>query len=289
MNQTSSLLLIAALFIGATFSDLGVAYSADPTQQYLTPGLKDPGVEEHLEHQLPLDLNFRNDRNQIIRLGDIFHDDKPVIVSMNYSNCPMLCVLQLHGLVDSLREIDLVAGQDFRIISVSLEPNEKVEQLKKTKQKYVKSYGKTVDKDGWNFLSGTPAAVSTLAQTLGIRYVYLPKKKEFSHPAVFCICMPDGKISRYHYGIEFPPKTLRLSLVEASQGKIGTAFDRFILLCFHYDASEGVYAPTAIIIMKIAGAFTILGLGLLIWYSHRVGQKRQRLAEGSTIALAGSS
>ena len=267
------------LLVGIVLSCLDSMHGADPSQQFLTAGLKDAGVDEHLDQELPLDLNFLNDRNQVIKLGDVFYDDKPVIISLNYSNCPMLCVLQLNGLIDSLREIDLVAGRDFRIVSVSLQPGEKVEQLKKTKQRYVLSYGKTVEEDGWNFLSGTPAAVETLAKTLGIRYVYLPKKKEYSHPAVFCICMPEGKISRYHYGIEFPPRTLRLSLVEASQGKIGTAFDRFILLCYHYDASEGRYAATAVMIMKIGGGFTILAIGLLIWVSSRIGKRRQEQFE----------
>ncbi len=289
MNHSSLLLLKMALFFGAFLSGLEGTICAAPNQQYLPPGLKDPGVDEHLDQELPLDLNFLNDRGEVIRLGDLFVDDKPVIVSMNYSNCPMLCVLQLNGLVNSLREIDLVAGRDFRIVSVSFEPEEKVEPLRKTKEKYLLSYGKEAEADGWSFLSGTPAAVETLADKLGIRYVYLPKRKEFSHPAVFCICMPEGKISRYHYGIEFPPQTIRLSLVEASQGKIGTAFDKFILLCFHYDAAEGSYIPTAIMIMKLGGVATIIGIGLIIWVSHRLGKRRQKFAEELAAPLPESS
>ncbi len=277
------------LVFGCLFSGFEGAVCFAQSQQYLPAALKDAGVDEHLDQKLPLDLNFQNDRGQVIRLGDLFNDDKPVIISMNYSNCPMLCVLQLNGLIDSLREIDLVAGRDFRIVSVSLEPGEPVEQLKKTKEKYLLSYGKKAEADGWSFLSGTQAAVTTLAETLGIRYVYLPKRKEYSHPAVFCICMPEGKISRYHYGIEFPPQTIRLSLVEASQGKIGTAFDKFILLCFHYDEAEGRYAPTAIMMMKLGGAATILGIGLIIFLSHRLGKKRQRVAEDLAPPLPESS
>ncbi len=281
MNSSSSQLLKAALFFGVLFSGFAGDIFADQTQQFLPAALKDAGVDEHLDQKLPLDLNFLNDRGDVIRLGDLFNDDKPVIVSMNYSNCPMLCVLQLNGLVNALREIDLIAGRDFRIVSVSLEPGEPVEQLEKTKEKYLLSYGEKAEADGWSFLSGTQAAVAALADSLGIRYVYLPKRKEYSHPAVFCVCMPEGKISRYHYGVEFPPRTIRLSLVEASQGKIGTAFDKFILLCFHYDATEGVYAPTAAMIMKIAGVATIIGIGLIIFVSHRLGKRRHKLADAS--------
>lgn len=289
MYYFSSQLLKIALLCGVLFSGYGKAFCADPSQQFLPAALKEPGVDEHLDRELPLDLIFQNDRGEMIRLGDLFTDDKPVILSMNYSNCPMLCVLQLNGLVDSLRGIDLVAGEDFRIVSVSLEPGEDVERLKETKQKYLLSYGKDTDENGWHFLSGTQAAVTTLADTLGIRYVYLPKKKEFSHPAVFCICMPEGKISRYHYGVEFPPKTIRLSLVEASQGKIGTAFDKFLLLCFHYDAAEGRYAPTARNLMKIGGGITVLGIGIMIWFSHRLGKRRQKIAEDTTLPSSESS
>ena len=281
MKNSSLQLLKLILFWGIFASGFEGAVCSAQNQQFLPAALKDAGVDEHLDRKLPLDLNFQNDRGEVIRLGDLFHDDKPVIISMNYSNCPMLCVLQLNGLVDSLRKIDLVAGRDFRIVSVSLEPGESVEQLKKTKEKYLLSYGKNADADGWNFLSGTQAAVKTLAEALGIRYVYLPKRKEYSHPAVFCTCMPDGKISRYHYGIEFPPQTLRLSLVEASEGKIGNAFDKFILLCFHYDAAEGTYAPTAVMIMKLGGVVTIFGIGLIIFISHRLGKRRQKAAEES--------
>jgi len=258
--------------------------TSQPGREFLPSALTKAGVDEHLGDQLPLDLEFQDDRGRTVSLGQLFEGERPVIFSLNYSNCPMLCVLQLNGLIDSLREIDLVAGRDFRIVSVSLDPAESVAQAANTKQKYIESYGKQAEPGGWNFLVGTPANVEQLAEAVGVRYVYLPEKKEYSHPAVFSICMPNGRISRYHYGVEFPPNTIRLSLVEASEGKIGNAFDKFILLCFHYDSEEGRYAPTARFLMKIGGIGIILGLGGLFWICHRLTlRKRRQLEEANQI------
>ncbi|WP_013630947.1 SCO family protein [Rubinisphaera brasiliensis] len=253
--------------------------TSQPGREFLPSALTKAGVDEHLGETLPLDLEFQDDRGRTVSLGQLFEGDRPVILSLNYSNCPMLCVLQLNGLIDSLREVEMVAGKDFRIVSVSLDPGETVAQAANTKQKYIDSYGKKVNADGWNFLVGTQSNVEQLAEAVGVRYVYLPEKKEYSHPAVFSICMPDGRISRYHYGVEFPPNTIRLSLVEASEGKIGNAFDKFILLCFHYDADEGRYAPTARFLMKIGGIGIILGLGGLFWLCHRMTKRSKRQRE----------
>lgn len=240
----------------------------EPGRQFLPAALVESKVEEHVGETLPVDLVFRNDRAEMVRLRDLFPGDKPAIVSLNYSNCPMLCVLQLNGLINALREVDLIPGQDFRLISVSLDPGEKPEQSAHTKAKYLESYGKAALEDEWHFLSGSESSVKALAQSLGIEYVYLHEKKEYSHPAVFVTCMPDGRISRYHYGIEFPPQTIRLSLVEAGEGKVGSAFDRFLLLCFHYDANAGRFTSTRLV-MKMGGMSIILALGALFWFCQR--------------------
>jgi len=272
MNAYSCLSSLLAL--GVMFAATADCAGQDPRSQFTPAALTETEVVEHLNEELPLDLQFVDDTGRAIRLGDCFEGDIPVVLSMNYSNCPMLCVLQLNGMINSLKEVDLVAGKDYRIVSVSLDPNEKPEQARATKEKYLESYGSKADPDGWRFLTGHEASIGRLSNALGIEYVYLPKKKEYSHPAVFTTCTPDGRISRYHYGIEFPPNTLRLSLVEASEGKIGNAFDKFLLICFHYDAEEGRYAPVARNIMKVGGGLGILGLGLIFWACHRVARSR---------------
>ncbi len=256
-----------------------------PGREFLPAGLTKAGVDEQTGSQLPLELIFRNDRNEMVRLQELFNGKNPVVLSLNYSNCPMLCVLQLNGLINSLREIDLVAGQDFQIVSISLDPAESVAQAALTKEKYIESYGKTVHAEGWHFLTGSAEAIQQVAETVGVRYLYLPEKKEYSHPAVFMVCMPDGRISRYHYGIEFPPQTIRLSLVEAGEGKIGSAFDRFLLLCFHYDENEGRYAPTARNIMKAGGVMIILALLGLFWVCHRRIRKQQAAAQTPSVVV----
>jgi protein SCO1/2 len=173
----------------------------------------------------------------------------------------MLCSLQLNGMVNALKSIDWTAGDEFEIVTVSLNPAEKPEQAKRTKERYVSQYGRPDAVRGWHFLTGTEAEIQALAGALGIEYGYNEKRKEYVHPAALAITTPTGHIARYLYGIEYLPKTLRLSLVEASQGKIGTSVDRIILFCFHYDETEGRYAPVAMNIMRLGGGLTALGLG----------------------------
>ncbi|MBA3312779.1 MAG: SCO family protein [Planctomycetota bacterium] len=231
--------------------------------------LKNVGVDEHLDAQLPLDAAFRNEDGQIVRLGDYFKRGTPVILSLNYSNCPMLCNTQLTGLTEGLREIEWVSGQEFQIVSVSIDPSEQPHRALETRQKYLRLYRRS--RDGWNFLVGGRGSIERVAEAVGFRYKYLPAKREYSHPAVAVLCTPDGRISRYLYGVRFPEQTLRLSLVEASEGKIGTAGDQLLLYCFHYDPLTGTYAPRAArIAMSVGCCLTValLAGGLAMLWSR---------------------
>lgn len=221
-------------------------------------------VEEHLDDFIPLSAVFTDDRGRRIRLQNLFTDDKPVILSMNYSNCPMLCSTQMNGLVDGLKQVDLLPGTDFEIVSVSIDPLETTATARDTQQKYTKLYGRPGSGRGWHFLTGEQQEITRLAESIGFKYQYIPKQKEYSHPAVFVICTPDGRISRYLYGVQFQPQTLRLSLVEAADGKIGTTMDRVILTCFAYDATAGNYSPTVIGLMKVGAGATVMGLILFL-------------------------
>lgn len=223
--------------------------------------LEGVNVIEHLDAQLPLDLAFSDTRGEKVTLGDFVTGHKPVIFTLNYSDCPMLCSLQLNGMVNALKEIDWTAGDEFDIVTVSLNPAEQAEQARRTQERYVGSYGRPDAARGWHFLTGSEASIQALAHSLGIEYGYNEQRKEYIHPAVLAIATPTGHIARYLYGIEYSAKTLRLSLIEASQGKIGTSVDRIILFCFHYDETEGRYAPMAMNIMRLGGGLTALGLG----------------------------
>lgn len=248
--------------------------------------LRDLTIIEHPNDQLPLDLTFRDDHGKQVRLGDYFQGNVPVILSMNYSNCPMLCQVQLNGLVTGLDRVLWTAGKEFQVVSVSIDPTETPEKALKTKQKYLDLYGRPESADGWHFLTGDEASIQKLADTIGFQFRYVPERAEYAHPALLTLCTPDGRISRYMYGVEFPPQTLRLSLVEASEGKIGTTTDRFLLFCFHYDPSTGAYGPAAMNIMQVGAASMLAALLLYLtpYWLASGWLRRRREAEASRTA-----
>lgn len=221
--------------------------------------LEEVGVEEHRDERLPLDAKFRDESGRVIRLKDMFPGDVPVILSLNYSNCPMLCSTQLNGLTNSLRELEWSAGSEYRMVSISIDPKERPERAKETRDKYVDLYGR--GEAGWNFLVGPQASIDAVTEAVGFRYTWVPERQEYAHAAVAVLCTPDGRISRYLYGVAFPEQTLRLSLVEASEGKIGGAGEQILLFCFHYDPETGTYAPRAArMAMSVGGCVMVLAI-----------------------------
>ncbi len=235
------------------------------------------GIDEKLDARLPLDLVFRDSGGKSIRLGDLFDGQRPVILSLNYSDCPMLCQLQLNGLVDGMRDLSWSPDADFQIVSLSIDPLETSTRAQQTKQQYVRAYGRPESATGWHFLTGDKVSIARLADSVGFRFAYIPDRHEYAHAAVLMVCTPQGRISRYLYGVLFPAQTLKLALVEAGEGKIGSTLDHMLLFCFHYDATSGRYAPTARQIMKLAAGFTltaVLTCLLPIWLRrHHVHRK----------------
>lgn len=230
------------------------------------PEIDTVGIDEHRGDTLPLDLQFVDHRGQAIRLGDLFDGRRPVILSLNYSDCPMLCNLQLRGLNDSLKQIEGKLGERFRVVTASINPNETPERAAGAQQNYVQTYGRETTEDAWTLLTGKEAAIKQLADAVGFRYEFVPERGEYAHTAALMICTPDGVISRYLYGIDYDPSTLRLSTIEAADGKIGSAVDQLILYCFHYDATKGRYAPAAFNLMRVGALFTlvVIGIGFVI-------------------------
>ena len=264
--RTLLLLTIAATFLVSEPVVGQITRSVD--------ALEDVGIEEYLNAQVPLDLKFRDSSGKEIQLADLFDGDHPVILTLNYSDCPMLCQLQLNGLIDALRELDLDVGEDFTVCSVSIDPLETAQRARLTKQRYVKAYGREGSTSGWRFLIGEKASIDELANAVGFKYKYVPERKEYAHSAALMICTPDGKLSRYLYGVMYPVQTLKLSLVEAGQGKVGSTLDRVILFCFHYDATSGTYAPMAKRMMQLGAGLTMSVLGLVlfpVWLRRRKG------------------
>ncbi|HEU4582016.1 MAG TPA: SCO family protein [Polyangiaceae bacterium] len=244
-------------------------------------------IEEHLDRQLPLGLQFKDTRGETVALSKYVQGQRPVIFTLNYANCPMLCSLQLSGLVSALNRLDRQLGKDFDIVTVSVDPDETTARAAETEERYRGDLTRVEGREAWHFLTGTKASIDALADALGIRYAYNEKRKEYVHPASLVLSTPSGHVSRYLYGIEYHPRTLALSLVEAAQGKVGSSVDRLILYCFHYDATEGKYAPMAMNIMRIGGGLTAFCLASFLGaYWLRQIRRRGARAAGPLVASA---
>jgi protein SCO1 len=271
------LALVACLLVPAVASAGPVTSGEQVERKDTTPrGLEKVDVAEHLGADLPRALAFKDELGRPVRLGDYFDGKRPVILTFNYSNCPMLCSLMLKGFVSGLRDIDFVPGKEFRVVTVSIDPAETTERARETKNRYLRALGKPEAKDGWHFLTTDEATVAAYAKALGFGYFYNEERKEYAHPSAMAVASPDGKIVRYLYGIEYPKSSLRLALLEASQGKIGNPFDRLVLYCFHYDSAAGKYAPKAANLMRVGGAVSVLVLlGFLIVLFRAEFKKRK--------------
>ncbi len=246
------------------------------------------GIDEKLDEQLPLSLLFCDSKGKTIRLADLFQGERPVILSLNYSDCPMLCQLQLNGLVEGLQGLEWNAGQEFEVISVSIDPLETTTRARQSKQRYVKAYGRAGTAEGWHFLTGDNLSIDAIADAVGFRYRYVPERKEYAHAAAVMVCTPGGRISRYLYGVQYSPQTLKLSLVEAGMGKIGSTIDRVLLFCFHYDAATGRYAPVARQMMKAAAALTLVTAAVSLvpfWLRRRTHFDAERISQSPTGGL----
>ena len=231
--------------------------------------LKGIGVTEHLDQAIPLDLEFVDSDGKPVKLKELFDGKRPVVLTLNYSNCPMLCSLQLDGLFDAMGRMDWDIGDQFEMVTVSIDPLETPDRARMTKQKYLKVYRRAGAAEGWHFVTGREEDIEKVAEAVGFRYRYSPEKRQYLHVAVTMILTPDGRVSRYLYGVEYDPQTLRLSLVEAADGKIGSTTDRVLLFCFHYDAASGRYGPAAFRLMQLGGLVTVVVLVGGIWILRR--------------------
>lgn len=235
-------------------------------------------VQEHLGAYVGKNATFTDETGHHGTLAEYLDGKHPVILTLNYSRCPMLCSLELTGLVNAMKLVDWTPGKEFKIITVVLDPNEKPEDAAKSKARYLKQYGRETDASGWHFLTGTEPNIRAVADSVGFKYGYNEARNEYVHPASIILLSPDGKISRYLYGIEYHPRTLRLSLAEVGEGKVGSSVDQLTLYCFHYDETEGRYAPVAMNIMRVASGLgaTVLG-GVLssFWLAETRRKKKQ--------------
>ncbi len=231
--------------------------------------LEGVGVTEHLGDRVPLDAAFRDESGRDVTLGTYVDGSRPVILNLMYMGCPMLCGLVSNGLIDALKQIDHTAGGEFGVLSVSIDPRETPALAAVKHQSLVQQYGRPGAELGWHVLTGDETNIRRLTEAVGFGYRWNEERQEFAHAAVVIVLMPDGAVSRYLYGVQYEPRTLKLSLVEAADGKTGSTLDKFLLFCFHYDATTGRYGPAALNLMKAGGVLTIVAVGILVWALRR--------------------
>lgn len=230
--------------------------------------LKDVGVDQNLDASIPLGLTFRDEHGRTVQLSQYFNG-KPVILTLVYYSCPMLCTQVLNGLDRSLENISLNIGKDFNVITVSIDPTEKPILADAKQALYTGMYGRPGAADGWHFLVGDEPQIKQLASAVGFRYAYDPDSHQYAHASVIMVLTPEGKISRYFYGITYPPRDLRLGLVDASSGKIGSPVDAILLYCYHYDPHTGKYGLLINRVIVAAGLLTIALMAISIFILAR--------------------
>jgi len=225
--------------------------------------LHDVGLDQRLGDTIPLDLTFRDEHGHSVALREFF-GQRPVILTLVYYQCPMLCTEVLNALLRSAKELPLEIGKDFSIVTVSIDPSERPILANVKHELYTGLYGRPGAQQGWHFLTGEAPQIKALAQAVGFRYAYDSATGQFAHPSGMMLLTPEGKLARYFYGIRFPERDLRLGLVEASQGKIGSPVDQLLLYCYHYDPATGKYGLLISRVIKLAAALTVLSLALAI-------------------------
>ncbi len=263
---TAATLLLAASAFGQGMTS-GIM---SPPANVRPPGLKNVGIQQNLNQQIPADLSFTDDLGRPVRLGDYF-GKRPLILNLVYYNCPMLCGEVLSGLEHSLSMMKFDVGNEFDVITVSFDPSETPEMAAKKKAEFIKRYKRAGAEQGWHFLVGKQDSIDALTKAAGFQYQYDEKTKQFAHATAIMVLTPEGKIAQYYYGVEYPPKDLRLGLVEAGRGKIGNLVDQLLLYCYHYDPEAGKYSATILRVLRLAGVATMLCLGTLIFVMIRRG------------------
>jgi protein SCO1/2 len=277
------LLCLTFILFTFTLSPLSVAGQyAQPPQGGVSSNdvplaLKEIGIEQRLGGQVPLDLNFRDETGRDVRLGDYF-GKRPVIISLVYYNCPKLCNLVLNGLVGGLRTLPYTVGKEFDVVTVSFDPSEGAPDAVRKKEIVMHDYGRQGDAGvaaGWHFLTGDKTSIDALADSVGFKYAFDKATNQYAHASGVMLTTPEGRLSHYFYGIEYAPRDMKLGLVEASAGKIGSAVDKLTLYCFHYDPTTGKYGPAIMNIMRLTGILTVIGLVVLISVLHRRRRREQ--------------
>ncbi len=242
--------------------------------------LKAVTIDQKLGAQIPLDTVFRDEAGRDVPLGEYFKKDKPVLLTLVYYQCPLLCSEVLNAQTGTLQAMNFLPGKEYEVVTVSFDARETPDMAARKKTEYLKRLGRPGAELGWHFLTGNQASIDRLAEATGFHYVWDDRSKQFAHASAIMIATPEGKLSHYFYGIEYAPKEMRLGLVEASKGKIGSPVDQLLLYCYHYDPTTGRFAPVMTVI-RTAGVLTVLGVVALIVVLARRGSSNKSGGDSS--------
>ncbi len=252
-------------------------------QDQVPQALRDVRIDQNLNSQVPLDLEFRDEEGRPIKLRDCFAG-KPVLLIPAYYRCPRLCTLILNGVTDSLKHIPFEIGREFTVVTFSIDPHETPQMAAAKKQSYLSFYGRPGVGKAWHFLTGPRSSIESLTEAIGYRYTHDPQTDLYAHASGIMLLTPTGVVSHYFNGIDFPPAHLRLGLVEASHGEIGSPVDQVRLFCFHYDPQSGRYTPAVMNFVRLGGMLTLIIMGALFgatWLRSARRSCRQATAESS--------
>ena len=245
----------------------GARPSSGETSTGLPVALRDVGIDQKLNHQLPLDLVFHDESGQEVKLGKYF-GQKPVVLAMVYYDCPQLCTQVLNGMVTSFRALPFQIGKEFDVVTISFDPREKPELAALKKKVYLDYLPDKMQADannGWHFLTADPANIKGITDAVGFRYNYDEATKQFAHASAIMVATPEGKLSHYFYGVDYSARDLRFGLIEASQHKIGSVTEKLSLYCYQYDPTKGTYGAAVMRILRITGVITLLGIIAMIF------------------------
>lgn len=291
MSVVSSVILVL-LFAPVAVGQMGVPQSGSPlysSKPYeptaptgLPPALKEIGIDQKLNQQLPVNAVFKDETGANVKLESYF-GKRPIVLSLVYYDCPMLCTQILNGMIASFKTLSLKPGEDYDIISISFDPRETPALAAAKKATYVNYFPESKRAgaaNGWHFLTGDEENIHRVTEAVGFRYQFDPTTNQFAHASAIYVLTPEGKLSHYFYGVEYAPRDLRLGLVEASQNKIGNTVDQLMLYCYHYDPATGRYGAVVLNLIRIGGVVTLLAILIMFLVLRKRNAARIRLQAG---------
>ncbi|MCA1581092.1 MAG: SCO family protein [Acidobacteria bacterium] len=277
MSRRRAAAVLPALYLALAAPAVLPAQTARPdpglTSMMRPAILKDVGIEQRLGSSLPLDVILQDEQGRPVRLGRYF-GARPVILVLAYYNCPMLCTQVLNGLVSSMRALSFDAGREFEVVTLSFDPRDRPRDAAAKKEPYLREYNRPGAAAGWHFLTGGPGSIERVASAVGFRFRWDNDLAQFAHASGIFVLTPDGKLSRYFFGIEYAPRDLRLGLIEASNRKIGNPVDQILLYCYHYDPKVGKYGAVIMNIVRLAGVGAVLVLSTFLFVMWRRDRRR---------------